>query len=113
MQILQGDPTITLLRAVRAAFSSFSRPPGQKKLPTLQQLSELADLSAAGIPRDEQAYWLREQFELGALPSDPVLLRSMVEQARKNPDLITRLMTDAVRARSSIEGVDASGGAVA
>lgn len=108
MQILRGDPTVTLLRAVRAALGSVGQPRSQKKLPTLQQLSELADLSASGIPRDRQAYWLREQFELGALPSDPVLLRSLVEQARKNPDLITRLMTDAVRARGSI-GADAAG----
>lgn len=118
MQILRGDPTVTFLRTLQNALDTRGgQCQPERRLSTLQQLSELADLSAGDIPADQQAFWLREQFESGALPSDPVLVRSLVEQARQNPDVITRLMADAVRARAppsaSSMRLDAAGGASA
>ena len=42
---------------------------------------------------------LREQFEKnwedGALPRDPVLVRSLLEQAKRDPELVARLILEA------------------
>ena len=43
----------------------------------------------------EQGLWLRQQFERGALPRDPLLVKSLLEQAERNPELVARLVTQA------------------
>ena len=50
---------------------------------------------AGGGGSTAQSLWLREQIESGALPSDPELLRTLLEQARKDPKLVERLVTQA------------------
>ncbi|EOD17270.1 hypothetical protein EMIHUDRAFT_470296, partial [Emiliania huxleyi CCMP1516] len=67
LQILRGDPT---------------------------DLEELASLSAGDVAPGQQAYWLRAQFETGALPRDPLFVRNLVEQARRDPRIVSRLVAD-------------------
>ena len=43
--------------------------------------------------------WLREQFESGALPRDPELLRTLLAQARCDPAMVERLVTQAKDAK--------------
>ena len=43
--------------------------------------------------------WLREQFESGALPRDPELLRTLLAQARRDPAMVERLVTQAKDAK--------------
>ena len=42
---------------------------------------------------------LREQFESGALPRDPELLRTLLAQARRDPAMVERLVTQAKDAK--------------
>jgi len=72
LQLLQGDPSLAFLRAV--LFSS---------------------REAGEMPPPPDSVWLREQLETGALPRDPELLRTLIEQARVNPQLVARLVTQA------------------
>ena len=46
------------------------------------ETKDMLKMLKVNIPNVEEAKWLREQFEIGALPRDPVLVRSLVEQAR-------------------------------
>ena len=39
--------------------------------------------------------WLGEQMDAGALPRDPELLRTLMAQARENPEMVKRLITQA------------------
>jgi len=59
-----------------------------------QDLEELASLSAGDVAPGQQAYWLRAQFETGALPRDPLFVRNLVEQARRDPRIVSRLVAD-------------------
>ena len=45
------------------------------------------------LPFEENSLWLKEQLDSGALPRDPELLRTLLEQARKDPDMVVRLIT--------------------
>ena len=65
---MRGDPLATYLRRL---LSSGARRP------------------SAIAPNVEQANWLREQFEIGALPRDPDLIRSLVEQAPRRLHTVT------------------------
>ena len=48
------------------------------------------------LPPDAQGFWLREQFERGAL-RDPVLIQALLEQARLAPHCARRAHYAAVR----------------
>ena len=43
----------------------------------------------------ELVFRLREQFDQGALPRDPLLVRALLEQAKRDPQLVARLVTEA------------------
>ena len=111
LTILRGDP---LLTAIREGRFSWLIPERFKKdirpLPSFEQRAPLPGGSAAAeelwrqaevwrlvdIPQEsEQGMWLREQFESGALPQDPLLVMSLLEQAKKNPQLVARLVREA------------------
>ena len=46
-----------------------------------------------------QSLWLQEQYESGALPRDPELLRTLLAQARRDPAMVERLVTQAKDAK--------------
>ena len=50
---------------------------------------------SADAPSADAGFWIREQFERGALPRDPALISALLVQARRNPELVTRLATEA------------------
>jgi len=81
--LLRGDPLVAFLR------DAWQRSQGQLPPPAVQTLVS---------ERSEDVMWLREQFERGALPKDPVLIASLLEQARRDPDLVTRLVADLAEA---------------
>ena len=71
LQLLRGDPSLTWIREL------LSRTRGQPDLPAISKGS----------------VWLQEQIASGALPKDPELLRTLLEQARRDPELVVRLVT--------------------
>ena len=70
LQLLQGDPSLAWIREL------LNRTRGRPEPPT-------------------ESVWLQEQIASGALPKDPELLRTLLEQARRDPDLVVRLVTQA------------------
>lgn len=72
LQLLQGDPSLSFLRNVLTATRNDPLP-----------------LEATG------SLWLQEQFEQGALPRDPELLRTLLRAARDDPEMVVRLVTQA------------------
>ena len=44
---------------------------------------------------------LREQFETGALPRDPLLVQALLEQAQRDPGLVARLVAEAKDAKGA------------
>ena len=76
LQILQGDPTLTFLRD------------------TLRKMKLLPQPQLIVLTPGVQGFWLREQFERGAL-RDPALISALLEQARLNPELVARLVSEA------------------
>ena len=78
LQILQGDPTLTFLRDAL------------RKLNVLPQPQLGPSQLAPGV----RGFWLREQFERGAL-RDPALISALLEQARLNPEVVVRLVSEA------------------
>ena len=42
---------------------------------------------------------LREQFERGALPRDPLLVQALLSQAQRDPGLVERLVAEAKDAK--------------
>jgi len=71
LQLLQGDPSLAFIRSV------------------------LKSTRNDPLPEEEASLWLKEQFDQGALPRDPELLRTLLEQARADPDMVVRLVTQA------------------
>ena len=69
LQLLQGDPSLAFIRSV------------------------LKSTRNDPLPEEEASLWLKEQFDQGALPRDPELLRTLLEQARADPDMVVRLVT--------------------
>lgn len=58
---------------------------------SMRELTTPADQSNAAL--------IREQFDRDALPRDPVLVQSLLEEARRDPELVKRLVTQAKDAR--------------
>eukprot|EP00965_Chrysotila_dentata_P220424 6191763-Pleurochrysis_carterae.AAC.2 len=77
LQILRGDPTASFLRWMMLRRS----PTKSNRMPSL------------GEESSEEAFWLRQQFEAGALPNDPILISSLLAEAKRDPELVTRLIT--------------------
>ena len=77
--VLRGDPLYAFLR------DTWQRARGLQPPPV--PLDRLSEASTAGL-------WLREQFERGVLPRDPQLVASLLLQSRRDPDLVTRLVSD-------------------
>ena len=74
-----GDPLLSFLK------DAWARSQGRAPPPVL-----------VDVPEDSEAvFWLREQFEGGALPRDPALVRSLLEQGRRDPQLVKRLVAEA------------------
>ena len=71
LQLLRGDPSLAFLREVLRT--------------TRDEENWLLS----------QSLWLQEQFESGALPRDPELLRTLLAQARRDPEQVVRLVTQA------------------
>jgi len=93
LQILRGDPTVTLLRDLSSRLLAAAGGAAEPQMRT-RDLEELASLSAGDVAPGQQAYWLRAQFETGALPRDPLFVRNLVEQARRDPRIVSRLVAD-------------------
>lgn len=63
---------------------------------TVSAATESTTTALKGLPLEsEQGLWLRAQFEQGAIPRDPLLVLSLLEQAKADPDLFARLVTEA------------------
>ena len=75
--LLLGDPLLAFLR------ETWQRAQGKAPPPVM--------LDALPIS-SEAVLWLREQFERGVLPQDPLLVASLLEQARRDPELVIRLV---------------------
>ena len=71
LQLLQGDPSLAFIREV------------------------LKTTRNEPLPLEESSVWLGEQMDAGALPRDPELLRTLMAQARENPEMVKRLITQA------------------
>lgn len=69
LQLLQGDPTLAFIRDLLRRTRSDPEPP--------------------------QSVWLKEQFETGALPRDPELVRTLICEARRDPKRVERLVAQA------------------
>ena len=101
LRILRGDPTLTFVRDVlrKAGLLPATATPSFKPRADTgaaadgdgdgDEDGELSGMSADG------GFWIREQFERGALPRDPALISALLVQARRNPELVTRLATEA------------------
>ena len=72
LQLLQGDPSLAYFRSVLKSTRNEPLP-----------LEETGSL------------WLQEQYEQGALPRDPELLRTLLGAARHDPEMVVRLVTQA------------------
>jgi len=71
LQLLRGDPSLAFIREV------------------------LKTTRNEPLPLEENSLWLKEQFESGALPRDPEMLRVLLDQARTDPERVVRLVTQA------------------
>jgi hypothetical protein len=71
LQLLQGDPSLAFVRDV------------------------LRSTRNEWTCTRSDSLWLQEQFDSGALPRDPELLRTLLAQARHDPELVMRLVTQA------------------
>ena len=71
LQLLQGDPSLAFVRDV------------------------LRSTRNEWTCSRSDSLWLQEQFDSGALPRDPELLRTLLAQARHDPELVMRLVTQA------------------
>jgi hypothetical protein len=105
MTILRGDPFFSFVRDAYARSRAQMGPPAFGDPGTFPALPE----------DSENVLWLREQFESGALPRDPQLIRSLLEQSKRDPQLIERLVAGArdadgndVYARLKLEPQDAA-----
>ena len=87
LSLLRGDPLLAFLRD------------------TLARLRIKLTDEPPPIPAEsEQVILLREQFEMGALPRDPLLVRALLEEAQRDPELVSRLVSEA----KDVRGVDAT-----
>ena len=105
LTLLRGDPLLTFLRDVSYDLR--------------KQLTGALDPSDAQPNEDtpvrdesELGVKLREQFDLGALPRDPLLVQALLEQAQRDPQLVARLVSEAKDARGQDVYARAAGGAV-
>ena len=114
LQLLQGDPTLAFIREVlagtRPGGGADAAPPAARRLDIAAAAAGGGGTEAAGgdaaAPGGEaqsgdatDSLWLREQFESGALPRDPELLRTLLAQARRDPAMVERLVTQAKDAK--------------
>ncbi len=85
LQIMRGDPTVSLARwaITSARRGGWRRDDGA------------AAVDSRAMQGSEEGLWLREQFDKGALPRDPVLVRSLLDRAKRDPELVARLITQA------------------
>ena len=107
LRILRGDPTLTFVRELlrkagllpktatpsfvaRAGFTAAAGDGGGGGGDGGDGAKSADALSSANA-----GFWIREQFERGALPRDPALISALLVQARRNPELVTRLATEA------------------
>ena len=72
---LQGDPSLAFIREV------------------------LKSTRNEPLPEEHASLWLQEQIDSGALPRDPELLRTLLAQARRDPAMVERLVTQAKDAK--------------
>ena len=80
LQLLQGDPSLAFIRDV------------------------LRSTRGEPLPLAEEAHslWLKEQIDSGALPRDPELLRTLLAQARRDPEMVERLVTQVCAASAPL-----------
>lgn len=71
LQLLQGDPSLAFIRDV------------------------LKSTRNEPLPLEDDSLWLQEQLGSGALPRDPEMLRVLIDLARKDPERVVRLVTQA------------------
>lgn len=97
LTLMRGDPLFTFIRdmagVLRPQKASRQRVP-QLQMSALSQAADITDFE-----------WLREQFEEGAWPKDQRLVSSLVDQAKRNPELVQRLVSE-VKDTSRNEAVE-------
>ena len=93
LTLLRGDPLLAFIRDI-----FMQKGEGEAKAEQLFELGALGfdvpdstDVSGAD---QGSAAWLREQFVSGALPKDPLLVRSLLEKAKEDPELVARLVRE-------------------
>ena len=104
LRILRGDPTLTFVRDVlrKAGLLPATATPSFKPRARTGAGAAIdgdgdgdGKLWSADASSADAGFWIREQFERGALPRDPALISALLVQARRNPELVTRLATEA------------------
>jgi len=83
LTLVRGDPLLSFLQDALNRARGLAPPP----LPL-----DVSDQS-------EAVFWLKEQFDKGAIPNDPQLVSALLEQAKSDPDLVARLVAEAKDAR--------------
>uniref|UniRef100_A0A7S2HKR8 Uncharacterized protein n=1 Tax=Haptolina brevifila TaxID=156173 RepID=A0A7S2HKR8_9EUKA len=96
MTLVRGDPLLSFLR------DAYARARGEQPPPIALDAISISEDSAAVL-------WLKEQFEQQVLPPDPQLVRSLLQQANRDPELVARLVKEAKdrTGRASYERVKA------
>ena len=99
LTLLRGDPLLAFLRDTldKVLGREEVQVPFKRRGPARQKPQNVptGDVAEAGDSEQSQAaFWLREQFERGALPKDPLLVQSLLEQAKRDPQLVARLVSE-------------------
>jgi hypothetical protein len=95
LSLLRGDPLLAWARGLASRAFGRAPPPtagGAGAWPS-ESLSQ----------GSSHALWLKEKFEQGALPRDPVLISALVEQAKQDPQLVTRLVSELIVSEARTE----------
>ena len=113
LTLLRGDPLLALFRDVRDGKVvwrplSWLRSRGWQGARGAQRLRKARGLDVKEGLRDvpaesEIGMQLREQFERGVLPQDPLLIQVLLEQAKTDPQLVSRLVAEAKDRRTGQE----------
>lgn len=93
LTLLRGDPLITFIRDTVGRLRWRTKGRRQRKSKSIQDVQDESD----------EVRWLCEQFEGGVLPEDTLLVASLLEEAKSNPERVVRLLSEAKDTRSQEE----------
>jgi len=94
LTLLRGDPLLTFIR------DTVGRLRWRTKGRRQDQRADMPDIQDGSAP---DVRWLCEQFEGGVLPQDKLLVASLLEEAKRNPERVVRLLSEAKDSRGKEE----------